>query len=243
MPITIVFTSGSKGGTGKSTLSSLLSYKLAHSVLVSNSIRKHLNVLLIDLGEGGSSTQLILGQDPGPPYLIDYLIGKAGWQDIICQSPYSQRLLVAPAPPRLEHTVPIDRLYYFIKWAKKMQFITLIDLPAYPARIYDGVVDMADITLLMINPDPLSFEAARNAYTGRGLVLPVLNKYHPKFRVFFEKAKNLWNVTFTFPFDPALTFTVTRTLPEAYRLAKEETRRDLGLLAQRVLKPFVKVTR
>ena len=226
-------TSGSKGGTGKSTLSSLLALRLS----------KKYRVLLVDMGEGGSSTRLVLGQDPGPPYLVDYFAGKTDWKNIICQSPYSHRLYVAPSPPKIRGPVDPYMLYDMLVALKKHVQIVIIDLPAYPGSLYDPVVDMGHLVLLLMNPDPLSFEAAKQAYTGRGLVLPVLNKYHPVHREWLDKAKEHWNVVFAFPFDPALTFSKTRTLPEAYKFSKEETKKDLALLAQRLLKPFVKISR
>ena len=231
--ITGVLTSGSKGGTGKSTLASVLALHLS----------SRYNVLLVDMGEGGSSTLLALGEDPGPPYLTDYFAGKAEWGEVVCQSPYSRRLFVAPSPPRIGGPVVPDMLGELLASVGRHVQVALVDLPAYPGSLLDPVVDLGDVVLLLVNPNPLSFEAARRAYTGRGLVLPVLNKYHPVHRGWLERARDRWNAVFAFPFDPALTFSKTRTLPEAMKYMKEETRRDLSLLAQRILKPFVKVSR
>jgi len=241
MPI-VTFTSGSKGGTGKSTLSSILALKLARSTLTTRNTRRQLKVLLIDMGEGGSSTLLALGGDPGPPYLVDFLVGRAGL-DIVCQSPYSPRLYVAPAPPRLSILPPLTRLPYLVAWGERMFDFVIIDLPAYPGNILDTAVDLGHIAVLVFNPDSLSFSAAKNAYTGKSLVLPVLNKYHPKFRSWLEKAREYWNNAFTFPFDPALTFMAVSALPDAYELMKDETKEELGLLAQRILRPFIKISR
>lgn len=226
-------TSGSKGGTGKSTLSSVLALHLSDKF----------NVLLIDLGEAGSSTLLALGQDPGAPYIQDFFSGSADWRDVLCQSPYSPRLFVAPSPRKIAGPVDPSMLASMLEEVKRYFHLTLIDLPAYPGKLYDPVVDLADITLLLLNPDPLSFEAAKNSYVGKNLVLPVMNKYHPVHKQWLDRAKETWNAVFAFPFDPALTFSKTRTLPEAMKFLKEETRKDLKLLAQRLLKPFVKVSR
>ena len=232
--LTVVFTSGSKGGTGKSTLSSVIAYSVALS---------QKKVLVVDLGEGGSSTWLTLGEDPGEPYLTDYFSGKADWRDIICLSPYVEGLYVAPSPPKTNNVVSVKMLSDLLAQVRGFFHLAFIDLPAYPGSLLDQVVDLGDIVMLLINPDSLCFKAAKQAYIGRGLVLPVLNKYHPIHHVWLDKAREEWNSVFIFPFDPALTFSRIKKLPDAFRYLKKETRKELELLAQRLSRPYVKVSR
>ena len=63
MAVYACFTSGSKGGVGKTTLSSLLTLALA-------AIERR--VLLVDCSEDGGASRLLLG-NPEPPYLLSLI--------------------------------------------------------------------------------------------------------------------------------------------------------------------------
>ncbi|RLE90589.1 MAG: hypothetical protein DRN04_14720, partial [Thermoprotei archaeon] len=66
--VIVAFTSGSKGGTGKSTLSVL-------TTILLSAVLDGKKILLIDFGEHGNSTRMIL-KHPEPPFLTDFLKGN-----------------------------------------------------------------------------------------------------------------------------------------------------------------------
>jgi hypothetical protein len=51
-----------------------------------------------------------------------------------------------------------------------------------------------------------------------------------------------YGVVFPISFDPALAFTFTETIKEAYSLISKRTREEVMLLVQRINKPLLKVT-
>jgi cellulose biosynthesis protein BcsQ len=233
----VVFGSGHKGGTGKSVLSSLTAYALA---------TQGKRVLLVDLGEYGSSTNLTLESDPGPPYISDYFMGRATWREVIVESSCSPNLWVAPGS---KQQGPIDAqcLEYLIDSAGRQVNYVIIDLPSYPGTLLDPVVTLADIIVLVTNPDKLSVMAVKSWYSTRAfarskLGIPVLNKYHVLMHSWLDKMREEFGVVFPVSFDPALTFTFTDSVSDAYRNAGKRTREEIRLLTQRINKPLLKVT-
>ncbi len=233
----VAFASGSKGGTGKTTLASLLSYHVASTG------RK---VLLIDLGESGSSTSLTLGE-PEPPTINDYLAGRCDWRDVVAESPYSQNLLVAPSTQNIGRVEP-EKIARIIRGVSRSVKHVVIDLPAYPGSLYDDVVALGEVVVAVLNPDKPSYEAVREWVLGRRglfegrLLLPVLNKYTPFDAEWRDRCEDDFKAFFTVPLDPALTFKATGNVRDAYALAKQETRKQIEQLAYRIEKPLLKVT-
>ncbi|ABL78127.1 ATPases involved in chromosome partitioning-like protein [Thermofilum pendens Hrk 5] len=237
MAVRVAFVSGSKGGTGKSVLSSLASFELASMG------RK---VLLVDLGELGSSTQLCLAEDPGPPYLSDFFQGKASWRDVIVASPW-EKLFVAPSSKQ-QGPVDADSLEYLLEAVDGYVDFVVLDMPAYPGTLYDPVAALAEVLALVMNPDKLSFSAVGGWYVGREfarrkLALPVLNKYHPVMSPWLDRLREYFGAVFTVSFDPALTFAYTETIADAHKHLSKKTREEVKLLVQRLDKPLLKVTR
>jgi len=234
----VAFGSGYKGGTGKSVLSSLVGYTLAVNG------RK---VLLVDLGEYGSSTNLCLEEDPGPPYLSDFFWGKATWRDVIVESSYSSNLWIAPSSKE-QGPIDAESLEYLLDNAGNYVDYVILDLPSYPGTLLDPIVLLADIIVLVTNPDRLSMLAVKNWISTRPfaknniLKIPVLNKYHSLLHKWMDKMREEYGVVFPISFDPALTFTFTETIKEAYSLISKRTREEVMLLVQRINKPLLKVT-
>ncbi|PLJ77598.1 ParA family protein [Infirmifilum sp. SLHALR2] len=235
--VIVAFASGNKGGTGKTVTASLLSYHLAKSGR---------QVLLIDLGEYGSSTRLTLDRDPGPPYLNDYFLGNASWSDVIVTSPFSDNLHVAPSRGEIG-PVDAETLEYLLDRVSSRVSHVFIDLPAYPGSLYDPIVGLAEIIVPVFNPDSLSFQAVkewlkRRAFRSRKLVLPLLNKYFTMMGEWKEKAEDEFGSVFTLPFDSALLFSLTSNIEDAYSLSNRRVKDELRLLAYRIEKPLLKVT-
>ncbi len=234
----LVCSSGSKGGTGKTVTASLLAYHLAKF--------SGRQVLLVDLGEFGSSTQLVLAKDPGPPYLNDYFLGNAPWNDVIVESPFVEGLYVAPSHGEIG-PVDVEALEYMLDQVAGTVSHVIIDLPAYPGTLYDPIVELAEIIVAVFNPDVLSFQAVDGWLRNRGLlrrklVLPLLNKYFVLMGEWKERAEEKFGAVFTLPFDTALLYAATSNVEEAYSLSSQRVKRELEVLAYRVEKPLLKVT-
>ncbi|MEZ0345491.1 MAG: AAA family ATPase [Infirmifilum sp.] len=233
----IAIVSGNKGGVGKTVIASLIAYHLA---IVGK------KALVIDLGERGSSTLLLLGEDPGHPYLSDFFIGRATWSDVIVQSTFTPNLLVAPSTGEIGPVDPTSLEYLIDRVSKHVDFIVL-DFPSYPGTLYDPLLDLARIHVVVFNPDALSYYSVvgwlkEKENLRKKLVLPVLNKYLVFLAEWKERAVDDLGVVFTLPFDSALAFTATRDIEEAYNNASSSVKKSVELLAYRLQKPLLKVS-
>lgn len=238
MVVVTACASGNKGGTGKTVTASLLAYHLA--------VREGQRVLVVDVGERGSSTLLLLERDPGPPYLSDYFYGRTGWSDIIVESPFSGNLLVAPSSGEIGPADAATLEYMFDRVSGYVDYV-ILDLPSYPGTLYDTLVELAQIVVAVFNPDVLSYTAVsrwlhEKGLLGKRLVLPLLNKYVFVLREWREKAEDDYGTVFILPFDSALMFTATRNIEEAFRAVSSRTRKEVEVLAYRVKRPLLKVT-
>lgn len=238
MTLVVASVSGSKGGTGKTVVASLLGYYLAKE--------NRRKVLTIDLGEMGSSTWLLLGEDPGPPYINDFFYGNAIWSEVIVESRFSQGLMVVPCSGE---TGPVDStsLEYLIDRASNFFDFIILDLPAYPGTLYDPVVQLAELVIAVFNPDALSFQAVlswtkKREFLQKKLLLPLLNKYFIFQGQWKDKLREEFGVVFTLPFDSALLFTITQNIEEAYMNTSSNLKKSLELLAYRLQKPLLKVS-
>jgi len=238
MTLVVATVSGHKGGTGKTVVASLLSYHL--------STRIGEKVLVIDLGEAGSSTTLLLEEDPGPPYISDFFLGRATWSDVIVVSNLSDNLMIVPCSGEVGPVDPTSLEYLIDRTSKHFEYI-ILDLPAYPGSLYDPVVGLAEVIITVFNPDFLSFQAVstwlkRRDFFRRKLILPLLNKYFLFMGDWKDLARDEFGTVFTMPFDAALQFSFARNIGEAYKNASNRVKKDLEVLTYRLQKPLLKVT-
>ncbi len=229
------FLSGSKGGTGKTTLCTLTAIELS---------RRSLDVLIIDLGESGNATSL-LTRGVEPPYFTDYLAGKAQWGDTIVE--VREHLYLAPTPPDFSlaeakvllgsNAAALERYSEFLAVMADYVDVVYLDFPAFPFKSYGHLLSPVDTSVLVINPDPLSFAAALHTYTGSSYVLPVLNKYHPAASYWRDTVEDSFNNVVIIPFDVTLSFLVKESIFEAERYLESDTRKALAELAEKLARP------
>jgi len=231
--VVAAFISGSKGGTGKTTLCTLLSLISA---------RKGFKTLIIDLGESGNSTTLLTG-GTDPPYFTDYLTGNAEWGDTVVE--VRENLYLAPTPPDfslkdVEALLGVSQLYRdrysaFISGIKNYVDAVFIDFPAFPFKSYGFLLTPASKSVLIVNPDPLSFSAALHTYTGSTYVVPVLNKYHPAATYWRDVLEDRYGEVVTIPFDVTLSFLIEKTILDSIRYIDKTTLRALNTLLDRIM--------
>lgn len=178
----VCFTSGSKGGTGKTTLSSLLA--LGYSAA-------GYRVLLVDVGSEGGATTALLGGAPGP-YLRDVLEGGAKLEDAV--QAYSLPLeegeldfYLLPNRGPLPTVALGDFLGRLRRLAEKYFDLMLIDLPAYQDPWYEEFLQGSDAVVKVVEPNPAAVAAGIVAWPpgvgdGDPLVIYVLNqpRVYPK---------------------------------------------------------------
>lgn len=237
----IGYFSGSKGGTGKTTLSMLA------SVLLKS---KGKRVLVIDLGEMGNITTLMAGSVE-PPFFVDYLQDEETyWGDVIVET--SSGFYLAPAPPKLEsrHVLEIfgkaekvgRRFGEFVNAALGHVDYIIIDFPALPTLHYRYFIDSGavDTLCLIVNPDPLSFAAAKKAYTGNAFVIPVLNKYHPVSKFWLDTVREHFGSAYLVPFDVTLSFLMRETTEWVIRNIDNKTMRSVEKIIEKFNNVIVK---
>lgn len=234
MSRTIAYLSGSKGGTGKTTLSMLT------SILLRSKGKK---VLVVDLGESGNITTLIAGSVE-PPFFVDYLQdNETYWGDVIVETKYG--IYLAPAPPRLESKYILEifskaknvgkKFGNFVNVALEHVDYIIIDFPAFPTLHYSDFIDSGtiDISCLIINPDPLSFSAAKKAYTGKSFVIPILNKYHPVSKFWLDAVREYFGNAYVVPFDASLSFLMKETTDWVVRNIDKKTKKAVEKIIEK----------
>jgi len=227
----VAFTSGSKGGTGKSTLSSLCTLALAGAGY---------SVLLVDCGSEGNSTRMLL-RNPRPPFLRDFLKGDlwALGEYTVKVGSFEVNFFMIP------NIGPLDRLDRIrsmlnlkLSKARLEDYFQLIvfDLPAYQGSSYDAIIDASDIVVLVAKPYRAAVAAVKTAYTGRAKKLVVLNEYHPSFieyRVDMERYFN--DSVLTLPYDPYVRLMGPDTLSLVLSRLGKEFQRSLLELCRSIL--------
>ncbi|RLF09029.1 MAG: hypothetical protein DRJ98_08775, partial [Thermoprotei archaeon] len=164
----VAFTSGSKGGTGKSTLSTLCTILL--SAVLTNK-----KILLIDFGEYGNSTRMIL-KHPEPPFLRDFLKGdlRAIGRYRVKVGRIESRFFMIPNIGKVHS---IENLPKLLSRIEKVFNYIICDIPAYQNSLYDSLIDISDMVVLVTTPTKISVEAIKRAYTGHAKRVIVINKY------------------------------------------------------------------
>ena len=226
----VSFTSLSKGGTGKSTLAVIITLSLGLA---------EKRVLLIDLGEEGSSSRIML-KNPSPPYLRNVLEGTYSLVDSI--GLYSLSLFFKRRTIRSEFymipnvgSLPIlnsNLNYLIIELAKLREYldIVLLDYPAFQDDVYASSVNRTDKIILVVEPNSAYSIISLARKVLKGEVIPVLNKYI-KASTFSRNAYDIilseYNECVRIPFDPALALMNHRTLPYVLGNLKKETQDSL----------------
>jgi len=164
--VTVVVTfSGSKGGTGKTTISVSLSLLCSARV----------NTLLVDASAEGGATSYLLGDCPGPYLSQD----PARSLRKIAIDEADVRLAVAVNRGPLLNPELVAR--HIAEWGRSFQ-LTLIDLPALTdfdaIKRYMPFFELADTVLVVTEPSPASLEASLYTF-GPKRVIIALNQPRP----------------------------------------------------------------
>jgi len=173
-------TSGNKGGTGKTTISLILTLATNYAGIPS---------LHVDASSEGGAGTLLLGAKPGP-YLRDYLNGKASLDESI--SVYTldingekfdfYMVLNSGNLPRVD----LERLFNDLRRLDDYLELVVIDLPAYQDPWYEAFSRLSDAVIKVAEPSPHSLTAVFSAWPPLGLAsgtptIYVLNqpRYYP----------------------------------------------------------------
>ncbi|GEM_PF-1597542 len=229
--IKVCVTSGCKGGTGKSTISTLLTVLYA-------GVEKR--VILIDTGTKGNCSHIILNNPP-PPYLGDVILpGNITEAILKCEMAIGDRnvnFYLIPNNGQLPE-VSSETIERSFRKIEKYFDIAILDIPAYQNEEYYSFIDVCDIAVLVYNPNRLIINSVSKAYTGKCVTVPVLNKY-----LGIEKYRNLikeiHGKCLVVPFDPYLSLLSPENLVNALLNLSRKTQEVLVELALEVLKPYI----
>ncbi len=225
-------TSLSKGGTGKSTLSTILTLALS---LVGK------QVLLIDLGEEGSSSRFLLG-NPSPPYLRDIVSGKTKVEEAI--GLYSLKIPIKKGFK--QHHIEVN--FYMIpnlgqldsgldsnfisslKVFSKYFDITILDLPAFQGGKYLPIINSSDLVLLVVEPGSKQIAPVAKRVIKKKTVV-VLNKYVKTIgsKLAYDYIVSLYNPldVVVLPFDPALAIISSRNVSRILTYLNKDTQEGI----------------
>ncbi len=225
----VCLTSGCKGGTGKSTISVLLTILYA-------GVGKR--VILVDTGVQGNSSHMILNMPP-PPYLRDVLHKGSITEAILkCEVALKDRNLSFYLIPNSGELQEISTGVIEKAFKKIGSFfdIAILDIPAYQNEEYNLFIDACDIAVLVYNPNSIVIRSVSKAYVGKCRVIPLLNK-----DLGIEKYKNLvgeFHVRYlVIPFDPHLPLLSPENLTTVLLNLSRRTQESLVELALEILKP------
>ena len=220
-------TSGCKGGTGKSTLSTLLTILYA-------GVGKR--VVLIDTGSNGNSSHIVLNNPP-PPYLRDVLLSENILDAVIkCEIAIKNNVVdfyLIPNNGQIPR-IPKENIKRSLKELERFFDIAILDIPAYQNSEYDVFIEQCDIAVLVYNPNQLVLKSVSRAYTGKCEVIPVLNKYFgvEKYRRYVEK---IHGKCLTIPFDPYLSILCSENLVNVLLNVSSKTQESLVKLALEIV--------
>ena len=209
MAVLATFTSGGKGGTGKTTLSTMLTLALA---LYGK------EVLLVDCSSEGGAARLLLGE-PSPPYFRDALEGKCSLYDTIewCEVELGSKAVSFYLVPNVGPLPRVDLSAFFephLKIFEEHLDAVIFDLPAYQDPWYVGFAELSDVVVKVAEPNHTSFAGAASAYPqsnpSEKLVVFALNQprpYSPRWiKAFEEMARQHAHAVLVFPYRPELQY-------------------------------------
>jgi len=155
--------SGSKGGTGKTTLAVSLSLAVGLSA----------EVLLVDASAEGGATAYLLGDCPGP-YLCEDPDGSLRR----VEADELRLTLAVNRGPLLQPETVAERV---ASWSERYQLV-VIDQPALTdvdaVERYMPLLKLADTVLIVTEPNPASIEASLYRFGGKRVVV-ALNQPRP----------------------------------------------------------------
>ncbi|RLG87931.1 MAG: hypothetical protein DRO18_02420, partial [Thermoprotei archaeon] len=179
------FTSGGKGGTGKTTISSLLILGMS---------KLGIRVLLIDASSEGGASRLLLG-NPEPPYLRDVFSGNTRLGDAIGLfeiEGYTDFYML----PNIGFLPRIELPQFFLELRRYRKFfdVVIVDLPAFQDSWYNGFALNSDVVVKVAEPNHSSFAACLQSPPNNGNIIYVLNQprlYPPRItRKYREELQN-----------------------------------------------------
>ncbi|RLE73290.1 MAG: hypothetical protein DRJ37_00705 [Thermoprotei archaeon] len=225
----VCLTSGCKGGTGKSTISILLTVLYA-------GVGKR--VILVDTGVQGNSSHMILSAPP-PPYLRDVLHKGSITEAILkCEVALKDRNLsfyLIPNNGDLQG-ISIGIVEKAFKKIENFFDIAILDIPAYQNGEYNLFIDVCDIAILVYNPNSIAIRSVSKAYVGKCRIIPLLNK-----DLGIEKYRSLvgefHDKYLVMPFDPYLPLLSPENLTTVLLNLSRKTQESLVELALEILKP------
>ncbi len=186
----IVFTKA-KGGVGSTVLSIYLGYFL-----------KNLKTLFIDLNfsQGGGDASFYLNI-PKFPNLINFTSGYNGKsiQDSIINFKGGFDILQAPPTMELSKMIELQDIYNLVDIIKKKYDIIIFDLPNAMNDLNMGVIDLADI-LVMVS-DSSNGSIGRLSEINKQLEyndlykILIFNKQKPKRKIDFKEYRGLFSVS------------------------------------------------
>lgn len=231
-------TSLSKGGTGKSTLASLMTLALGLA---------ESRVLLIDMGEEGSSSSMLLKR-PEPPFLKAVLEGETRFEDAvglfeidIAFRRKSARASFYMLPNMGELPIFDSNLEMFmeeLEGARDNLDVTLIDLPAFQGSDFMKIIDGSDIVMLVVEPGSARSVAGAAKRKIRGDVLPILNKYvrgSAVSKAAYDYLLSRYGECLVVPLDPALALMSSSTIRYVLGNIQRETEDVLVEMLSRVM--------
>ena len=239
-------TSGNKGGTGKTTISLLLT-------LASN--YAGIPALHIDTSSEGGAGTILLGAKPGP-YLRDFFEGRASILESI--NIYTLELgdeefdfyilLNSGCLPKIR----LESFFTCLRSLERYFELVIIDLPAYQDLWYEQFSMLSDVVVKVTEPSPASLTAVFSAWPRLNDeasidVIYVLNQ--PRFysmsvvKLYEERLKQSVGEerVVVIPYD----YAASRLAPENIEVAllnlSEKFQDALITLTQKLLRPKVKI--
>ena len=239
--VTACFTSGHKGGTGKTTLSSLLALGCSAAGY---------RALLVDASSEGGATTALLGGAPGP-YLRDVLEGRA--QLIKAIQVYSLPLGEGAELYMLPNRGPLPPvdLSSFMKQLRRLADryfdLVIIDLPAYQDPWYEEFHQGSDVVVKVVEPNPAAVAAGVAAWPpgvgdGDPLVVYALNQPRPYpksvVREILQDLRRRFGeeAVVVIPYDYAASRLCPEMLAQVLSHVSEKFQDALYELAQRIIK-------
>jgi len=234
------FTSGGKGGTGKTTISSLLTIGLAISGY---------RVLIVDASWEGGASRLLLGNFP-PPYLRDVLTGNNGVEESILKCkielPKIGEIHFYIIPnlgllPRIDLSHFVQRIKRFEKY---FDFV-IFDLPAYQDKWFESFLMYSDYIVKVAEPNLMSFSALASIPDYDNPVVYVLNqpRFYSKNHVkqFVEDVTEKFSPhVYVFPYEPVIPMLSPANAGVVLSSLSKEFQDSLFRLGSFLVKPKVK---
>ncbi|MCQ2440759.1 MAG: AAA family ATPase [Clostridia bacterium] len=173
MGLKLAITSG-KGGTGKSTVSTALSFAFS-------SLGK--SVLLIDADEGLRCLDLMLGMDKDIVFDLSDVLGKDDISNAVYKCNGNERISLIPAPNK-SGVIKCEEFAQLLKKASSEYDVVIVDFPAgVDFSLYNALGKDA-VFITVCTPDPISVRDAASVYQNLPDTLKhpriILNKFNPK---------------------------------------------------------------